>query len=776
MNFPSSRLTLPVSGMHCASCAAGLERKLNQLPEATHVHVNIATHEAYIEGPSLETVVGVIQDAGYDIARTELVLHPRNGPIDLSQESIDARCNEIGPQVHGKILNNALKLSWIAGLVQVETLLAIFPEYSRSSDNQSQPSRGKYVRLIVAGSGAAILMILSMSGVVSHVALLAIATPVVFYCGAEFFKSAWVALTRGVFNMYTLITIGVATAWIYSTIVTIVPAWFDSTVSVYFEASAVIVALVLVGQFLETRAMAQTGSAIEALMQLQVPIARVLRGSNVTDLPIEDVKVGDLVIIRPGDQISVDGEVIQGNGVIDESMLTGESLPVAKSAGDSVVGGTLNTEGSLTIRVTHTGSDTVLQQIVKLTEEAQGRKAPIQKLADKVSGIFVPIVLIIAVLTGFIWILAGWDLEHALTTFVSVLIIACPCALGLATPAAVVVATGAGARRGILFKGGDALERISKITHIVFDKTGTLTTGKPKVEAIQAIEDFSPTEVLQTAASLEVHSLHPLAEAIVAKAKQENVDFNPVEKVTMVPGHGIRGEIGRTPVSVGSAEFLTQNEIPLPSAATKDARVHVAIDRKWVGQFSISDPLRSNSRDAVAQLDRLGLKISVLTGDSELNASEAGTALGISDVQAGVTPEGKLEYIEELGLSGSVVAMVGDGINDAPALAKADVGIAIGSGTQVAVETADVTLLREDLRTVAETIKVGRKAMRTIRQNLFFAFVYNSLSIPIAAGALYGVFGMLLNPMLASLAMTLSSLSVLLNSLRLRMALNVKNE
>ncbi len=769
-------LTLPVSGMHCASCAAGLEHKLNQLPGATRVNVNIATHEAHIEGASLETAVEVIKEAGYDVVRSELLLQPKNGTKGLSQESIDARCKELGHLVHGQLFSDALKLWWIAGSVQMGTLIAAFPEYTHPSNDQSQPSGWKHVRLIVASLGAAIVMVLSMFIQASHAVLLAIATPVVFYCGAEFFKSAWTALTRGVLNMYTLITVGVGTAWLYSTIVTIFPVWFDSSVSVYFEASAVIVALVLVGQFLESRAMAQTGSAIEALIQLQVPIARVLKGSSVVDLPIEAVKVGDLVVIRHGDQISVDGEVMQGNGLVDESMLTGEPLPVAKSVGDFVVGGTLNTEGSLTIRVTHTGSETVLQRIVKLTQQAQGRKAPIQKLADKVSGIFVPAVLMIAVLTCLTWILAGWGLEHALTTFVSVLIIACPCALGLATPAAVVVATGAGARRGILFKGGDALERISRITHVVFDKTGTLTTGKLEVEAIETIPDYSFSNILQMAASVEVHSQHPLAEAIVAKAKRENIKFSPVKEVSVVPGYGICGKINHTDVCVGSEKFFMQNEIPLPAMVFQNSRVHVAIDKKWVGQIMISDSLRKKSKDAVARLHQQGLQISMLTGDSEQNAYEAGSVLGIDDIQAGVTPEGKLKYIESLGSEGSVVAMVGDGINDAPALAKADVGIAIGSGTQIAVEAADVTLLREDLRTLGETIHVGRKAMSTIRQNLFFAFVYNTLSIPIAAGALYGVFGMLLNPMLASLAMTLSSLSVILNSLRLRMALKIKPE
>ena len=533
-------------------------------------------------------------------------------------------------------------------------------------------------------------------------------------------------------------------------------------------------ALVLVGQFLESRAMAKTGSAIEALLRLQVPVARVQRGPHVVDVPVEAVQSGDIVIVRPGDQVPVDGQIIQGTGAVDESMLTGEPLPVPKSAGASVVAGTLNTEGVLTVRVTHTGHDTVLQQIVRLTREAQGRKAPIQKLADRVSSIFVPVVLVVAVVTFAVWMMAGGGLDHALTAFVSVLIIACPCALGLATPAAVVAATGAGASRGILFKGADALERTSQITHIVLDKTGTLTTGKPVVASIETAEGISAKDLLQITASLEAHSQHPLAEAIVESARAEKLAFSSVEVTDTAPGRGICGVVEGRKVCVGSYVFLNERGIDLPSEATEDRRVHVTIEGQWAGQFMITDKLRGTSRDAVASLKANGLSVTMLTGDNARNASIVAQEVGIENVCAGVKPDGKLDFIASQRGRGAMVAMVGDGINDAPALAEADVGIAIGSGTQVAVKTADITLLREDLRLVADTVIVGRKAMGAIRQNLFFAFVYNTLSIPIAAGVLYGVLGVLLNPMLASLAMTLSSLSVVLNSLRLSRALKTQ--
>lgn len=768
MDTATPPLTIPVTGMHCASCAAGLERQLRRCPDTTQVHVNIVTHEAHVEGLSPQTTVAVIQEAGYDVAQSKLVLHAKEEDPGLGQQSIDERCRRLGPLVQGELSGKTLTLSWIPGLVKAENLLAAFPEYAHTPGDKPKTSAFKEIRLGIAVLGAVSLMVLTMLTATPNAVLFAIATPIVFYCGSEFFKRAWIALKRGTANMYTLIAIGVATAWIYSTVVTLFPALFDAVPPVYFEASAVIVALVLVGQFLESRAMAQTGSAIEALLRLQVPVARVQRGAHWVDLPVEAVRLGDLVIIRLGDQVPVDGEVVQGFGVVDESMLTGEPLPVSKSEGDTVVAGTLNVDGSLTVRVTQTGQDTVLQQIVRLTREAQGRKAPIQKLADRVSGIFVPVVLVIAVVTFAAWLIAGWGLEHALTTFVSVLIIACPCALGLATPAAVVAATGAGARSGVLFKGGDALERISRTTHIVLDKTGTLTTGKPAVQSIEASTDHSAAEILQMAASLEVHSQHPLAEAIVAKAREEGVDYGSAEAVESIPGYGISGVVQGREVCVGNDVFLTQRGISLPSIATTEARIHVAVDGQWAAQFSITDALRSTSEDAVTQLRQQGLTVIMLTGDTEKNATVAAEQVGIDHVQAGVTPEGKLEFISSLRGLDTVVAMVGDGINDAPALAEADIGIAIGSGTQVAVETADVTLLREDLRSAADAIKVGQRAMSTIRQNLFFAFIYNTLSIPVAAGALYGIFGVLLNPMLASLAMTLSSLSVVLNSLRLR--------
>lgn len=768
------QLTIPVTGMHCASCAAGLERQLSQLPEADQVAVNIATHEAHVRGLPPKIIVETIESAGYGVARSEVRLHLQKGQIALGQKIIETRCAAMGPLVRGKLSGEVLELSWVPGLVEAEEVLQAFPEYTQAAVTLEGRHAFEHSRLIVAVVGAAVLMVLTMLLGAPRLVLFAVATPVVFYSGGRFFRTAWAALQRGTANMYTLIAMGVGTAWTYSTVVVFWPGLFDSLPAVYFEAAAVIVALVLVGQFLESRAMKKTGSAIEALLRLQVPVARVQRGPHVVDVPVEAVQTGDIVIVRPGDQVPVDGQIVQGTGAVDESMLTGEPLPVPKSAGASVVAGTLNTEGVLTVRVTHTGHDTVLQQIVRLTREAQGRKAPIQKLADRVSSIFVPVVLVIAVITFVLWMMAGGGLDHALTAFVSVLIIACPCALGLATPAAVVAATGAGARRGILFKGADALERTSQITHIVLDKTGTLTTGTPVVASIETAEGISPKDFLQITASLEAHSQHPLAEAIVDRARAEKLVFSSVEVTETAPGRGICGVVEGRKVCVGSYIFLSEQGVNLPPVATEDRRVHVAFEGRWAGQFTITDTLRRTSRDAVTKLKAQGLNVTMLTGDDARNASIVAQEVGIEDVCAGVKPEGKLDFIASRREHGAVVAMVGDGINDAPALAEADVGIAIGSGTQVAVKTADITLLREDLQLVADTVYVGRKAMSAIRQNLFFAFVYNTLSIPIAAGVLYGVLGVLLNPMLASLAMTLSSLSVVLNSLRLGRALKTQ--
>lgn len=768
------QFTIPVTGMHCASCAAALEKQFHLHPETSSVNVNIATHKAHVAGLSPETAVEVIQEAGFDVLRSEIFLHEKTGASGLNQRSIDTRCSTVGPLVKGVTTKDKLKVSWIPGLVQIEDVLTAFPEYIHTSEGRVESTTFRYRHLIIALFGATILMVLSMAQLAPHLVLLTIATPIVCYCGGGFFERAWAALKRGSANMYTLISIGVGTSWIYSTVVTLFPVLFDAAEPVYFEASAVIVALVLLGQFLESRALIKTGSSIEALLKLQVPIARVQRGPHVIDLPVESVSSGDRVIIRPGDQVPVDGEVIQGISTVDESMLTGEPLPVSKKEGDFVVAGTLNIDRSLTVHVTNTGHDTVLQQIVRLTKQAQGRKAPIQKLADRVSEIFVPIVLIIAGLTFIVWILAGWGVEHALTTFVSVLIIACPCALGLATPAAVIAATGAAARRGILFKGGDALEQVSRITHVVFDKTGTLTTGKPEVQSVEAFSDFSESQMLQVSASLEAHSEHPLAEAVVTRARAEGVEFSLAEEVENIPGHGISGLIQKNEVCVGSRTYLAQKGIIFPSEAA-EKRIYLAVDGQLVGQFSITDVLRSTSRHAVTKLHSQNLTVIMLTGDTKANAMAVASEAGIDEVHAGMTPEGKLDFISSLREKDTVVAMVGDGINDAPALAEADIGIAIGSGTQVAIETADVTLLSEDLSTVSDTILVGRKAMNTIRQNLFFAFIYNILSIPVAAGVLYGILGVLLNPMLASLAMMLSSLSVIFNSLRLRRILQIKS-
>ncbi|MCY4223771.1 MAG: heavy metal translocating P-type ATPase [Bacteroidetes bacterium] len=775
MSSSTSTLTLPIVGMHCASCAAGLERQLDQLSDTSEVQVNIATHQAHIKGLSAQAALSAIQNAGYDVPRSTIILYLKDQNEALATETIETRCRQVGPLIEYQVSGQTLKLSWIPEFNHAEQFISAFPEYTGTPIKESSNSLGKHLRLVLSIVGAVVVMVFSMFDLVSHTLLLVISTPIVFYGGGEFFKRARSALIRGTTNMYTLISIGVGSAWIYSTIVTLLPNVFNSNMAVYFEAAVVIVALVLLGQFLESHALHKTGSAIESLLRLQVPTARVKRGTHLVDIPVENVTSQDLVVIRPGDQVPIDGQVMEGMSSVDESMLTGEPLPVAKSIGDTVVAGTLNIDGSLTASVTHTGRDTILQHIVRLTREAQGRKAPIQRLSDQVSGFFVPIVVMIAILTFTIWMFTGLGMELAIITFVSVLIIACPCALGLATPTAIVVATGAAARRGILFKGGDALERISKVTHVVLDKTGTLTVGTPTIESMDVSPEVSRTMVLTMAASLEVHSSHPLAEAIVAKAKAEGIQFEHAESIELTPGLGITGTIDHQLVSVGSAGFLAQQDVDFPPYADIEKRIHIAIDRQWVGQFTVNDTLRATSKDAVAHLRRQGLGVIMLTGDTETNASGVADQLGIREVHAGMRPEEKMDFISTLRDMGFVVAMVGDGINDAPALAHADIGIAIGSGTQVAIESSDVTLMREDLTSVAETISLGRHALRTIRQNLFFAFIYNSMSIPVAAGAFYWIFGILMNPMLASFAMMLSSLSVVWNSLRLSRTLKTKS-
>lgn len=615
---------------------------------------------------------------------------------------------------------------------------------------------------------------------------LALASPVVLWSGWPFFERAVASVRNRSLNMFTLIGLGVSVAYGYSLVAALAPDVFPrgfhnhhGEVGVYFEAAAVIVTLILLGQVLELRARSQTGAAIRALLGLAPATARRVRGGKEEDVSLEQVQVGDLLRVRPGEKVPVDGVVVEGASSVDESMLSGEPLPVEKRAGARVVGATVNGNGSLVLRAEKVGKDTLLSRIVALVSEAQRSRAPIQRLADVVASYFVPAVLATALLTFALWATLGPEprLAHAMINAVAVLIIACPCALGLATPMSIMVATGKAATAGVLFKNAEAIETLRRVDTLVVDKTGTLTEGKPKLVAVVPA-DGGPTseQLLALAAALERGSEHPLAGAIVAGAEARGAARLSVESFHAVPGRGVRGRIEGEEVAVGNAPFMAEvgaSVAPLEARAAELALgaqgvVFVAVGGKLVGLLAVADPIKPSSAEALATLREQGLSIVMLTGDERQTAEAVARQLGIDRVEAGVLPERKADVIRQLQAEGHVVAMAGDGINDAPALARAHVGIAMGTGTDVAMESADVTLVRGDLRGIARARRLSELTMRNIRQNLFFAFVYNSAGVPLAAGALFPVFGWLLSPVAAAAAMSLSSVSVITNALRLR--------
>lgn len=612
-----------------------------------------------------------------------------------------------------------------------------------------------------------------------------LATPVVLWAGWPFFKRGWRSLITWHLNMFTLITIGVGTAFIYSVVAILVPELFPPTmrphgvVDVYFEAAAVIVVLVLLGQVLELRARSRTGSAIKALLNLAPPVARRVGPNGDEEVPLEDVHPGDLLRVRPGDKVPVDGVLTEGHSSVEESMITGESLPVEKNVGDEVTGGTVNGTGGFVMRAEKVGSDTLLAQIVNLVADAQRSRAPIQGLADKVATIFVPTVVAVAVLTFALWMLFGPEprLAYAIVNAVAVLIIACPCALGLATPMSIMVGVGRGAQEGVLVKSAEALERLEKITTLVVDKTGTLTEGKPRLMDAVPVEGFDQNELLRLAASLEQSSEHPLAAAVVTGANAKNLNLETVADFRSVTGGGVFGRVTNKAVLVGKPSFLRDEGVEdLATLETKAEQlqqsgqtvIFVAVDQKAAGLLAVADPVKSTTADAIRDLHALGLEIVMVTGDNRRTAEAVAKTLGIDAVEAEVEPQAKSDRIQKLQQEGKIVAMAGDGVNDAPALAAADVGIAMGTGTDVAMQSASVTLVKGDLRAIAKAIHLSHATMRNIRQNLFFAFGYNALGIPIAAGLLYPFFGVLLSPMIAGVAMSFSSVSVITNALRLR--------
>ena len=610
-------------------------------------------------------------------------------------------------------------------------------------------------------------------------------TAVAGWAGWPLLHRGWRSIVTRHLNMFTLIAIGVGAAFVFSAVAMLIPDLFPHTmrhegkVAIYFESAAVIVVLVLLGQVLELRARSRTGSAIKALLNLAPPTARQVAPGGDHEVPLDQVKVGDWLRVVPGDKVPVDGVVVEGHSSVEESMITGEPLPVEKTIGDKVTGGTVNGPGSFVMRAERIGSDTLLGQIVNMVAEAQRSRAPIQGLADKVAGVFVPLVLAVSALTFVLWMWLGPEprLAHAIVNAVAVLIIACPCALGLATPMSIMVGVGRGAHEGVLVKNAEALERLEKVTTLVVDKTGTLTEGQPKLLDILPSGGFDAKEFLRLAGSLEQNSEHPLAASIVRGAKEQGVAFEAVKDFRSVTAGGVFGTIAGRAVAIGKPDFLRREKItglePLEASATKlqedgKTAMFVAIDGKAAGILAVSDPIKSTTPEAIGELHALGLKLVMLTGDNRRTAAAVARQLGLDAVEAEIEPAGKAAHVKKLRAEGKHVAMAGDGINDAPALSEAEVGIAMGTAADVAMQSAGITLVRGDLRGIAKAIRLSRATMRNIRQNLLFAFLYNALGIPLAAGVLYPFFGLLLSPMIAGAAMSLSSVSVIGNALRLR--------
>jgi Cu+-exporting ATPase len=742
-------ITIPVTGMTCAACQSRIQRALARTPGVDDASVNLMMNNAAVTydpaRASPAQLVDMIRATGYGAELPTATLSARRA--QLAQD--ETRQHEF---------RSLLAKAALALAIGVAEMAASMSKWSMSAMNE-------------AGAAAPVAWWLML---VATFAVMA-------WAGRDFYSRAWSALRHGSADMNTLISVGTGAAFVFSLVATVSPqvlAQNGVQPQVYYEAVAFIIAFVLAGRAMEARAKGQTTSALRRLVDLQPPRARVMRDGVEHEVPVEVVRLGDLVVVRPGERVPVDGDVVEGRSAIDESMLTGESMPVTKTIGAHAFGGTVNGRGALLVRATSVGEDSALARIVRLMRDAQATRAPIQSLADRVSGVFVPVVLVVAVLTLVAWLVVGGRAHaaQAIAASVSVLIIACPCAMGLAVPTAVMVATGKGAERGVLIKGGRALERAGSVDLVLLDKTGTVTTGRPVVTDVVTASGVDESALLSAAASVERLSEHPIARAIVERADGLGLPRPDAVGFTAEPGHGARAHVDGSEVLVGTAAFVAEsNPIPpdLADAATRLADAgktlaFVAIGGRALGVVAVADQLRVTSAPAIQRLGDLGLEVVMLTGDNERTASTIAGEAGIPSVSANLLPAQKTSEVERYQKAGRVVAMVGDGINDAPALARADVGIAIGTGTDVAMDASEVTLMRPDIGGVADAIALSRRTMRTIRENLFWAMVYNVIGIPIAAGVLFPHFGVLLNPVVASAAMALSSVSVVGNSLRLR--------
>ena len=829
-----NHITLPIEGMTCASCVSHVEKALQGVPGVSGVSVNLGTEKASLEYSSGDAPVDqlrqAVADAGYKVATTKTTLNISGMTCAACVFHVENALKGVSGVVEATVnlATEKATVEYTAGTVEIEGFRQAITKAGYqvtgtgdgpmdAKEELERLSKVKEIqalrrRFLLSAAGG-ILLLLGAFGPFPWVPplmklgfypflLWAVATPVQFWAGWSFYTSGFGALRHGTANMHTLIAIGTTTAYLFSAAVVLLGALAPEFLAqqgigreVYFDTASIIIALILLGRYLEARARGSTSEAIRRLIGLRPNTARVIRDGQEIDVPVETVGVDDFILVRPGEKIPVDGEVTEGISTVDESMLTGESMPVDKDPGKQVFGATINKFGTFKLRATKVGKDTVLAQIIQLVEDAQGSKAPIQRLADQVAAYFVPAVIVIALAAFLFWMLLGPApaLTFAVLVFVAILIIACPCALGLATPTAIIVGTGRGAEQGVLIRSAQALEITHRVNVVVLDKTGTLTTGKPVVtDLLPSV--VSEVDLLRLAASLERGSEHPLGEAIVQEARSRNLELETTRGFEALPGRGVQAQLNGDVLRMGNIALMEANGIALDGlvekaqamAAQGKTTMYLSAGDKAVGVIAVADTLKENSRESVAQLRAMGLEVVMLTGDNAQTAQAIAKQLGVDNVEAEVLPADKVEVVRRLQSQGKMVAMVGDGINDAPALVQADVGMSMGAGTDVAMESADITLMRSDVASVIGAINLSRATIRTIKQNLFWAFVYNILLIPVAAGVLYPVFGAMggvpdglgfffgeqgfLNPVLAALAMAFSSVTVVTNSLRLRRA------